>query len=57
MAYKGKSTYVRLACSVCKSQNYTTTKTRETQEKLALKKFCKFCRKTQPHVELKISTK
>ena len=54
MAKKGPRILVTLACSECKSQNYTTEKNRQnTQDKLELKKFCKNCRKTTVHKEVK----
>lgn len=44
-----------MACSICKTKNYTATKnTVNIKEKLSLKKFCKVCRKTTEHNEVKI---
>jgi len=44
-----------MACTVCKSRNYTTHRNPEnTPEKLVLKKYCKFCRKSIEHKEVKI---
>ncbi|NIT04471.1 50S ribosomal protein L33 [Candidatus Saccharibacteria bacterium] len=55
MAKKGNRPFLRLECSECGSQNYTTTKSRvNTQEKLELKKFCPKCRKHTIHKEVKI---
>jgi large subunit ribosomal protein L33 len=45
---------VILACTECKQRNYTTTKNKKnTPDKLALKKYCRFCRKHQVHKETK----
>jgi len=53
-----------LNCSGCtkKHQNYRTSKARKAagdkpEEKLNLKKYCKFCRKTQIHKEQVIKKK
>lgn len=46
--------FVTLVCEVCKNRNYTTTRGKEKREsKLALKKFCRFCRKHTLHKETK----
>ncbi|HIC85018.1 MAG TPA: 50S ribosomal protein L33 [Desulfobacterales bacterium] len=43
-----------LACGECKRRNYTTTKNkRRTPDKLALKKYCPFCRAHTLHRETK----
>lgn len=41
-----------LICSDCQVRhaNYTTTK-QNKEQKLALKKYCKYCRNTKPHHE------
>jgi len=45
---------ISLECTVCKNRNYTTTKNKKLhQEKLEIKKFCRFCRKHTPHKEIK----
>ncbi|NPA53799.1 MAG: 50S ribosomal protein L33 [Aquificae bacterium] len=45
---------ITLACTECKRKNYTTTKNkRKHQERLELKKYCKFCRKHTLHREIK----
>ena len=47
-----KKPFTKLACSVCKTVNYFTKKTKASAEKkLELKKFCKKCKKTTPHKE------
>ena len=46
---------IALACSECKRKNYTTTKNKRTMtDKLALRKFCKFCGRHTLHRETKI---
>lgn len=45
--------YISLECSECKSRNYRTDKQTRGGEKLALKKFCKRCRKHTEHKERK----
>ncbi len=55
MAKKGNRNLFTFACSVCKSKNFTGSKnTVNIKEKLILKKFCKVCRKTTEHTEVKI---
>ncbi|TKJ42814.1 50S ribosomal protein L33 [candidate division TA06 bacterium B3_TA06] len=45
---------ITLACSECKRRNYTTTKNkRNTQDRVTLKKYCRFCRKHTEHKEVK----
>jgi large subunit ribosomal protein L33 len=45
---------VTLACSECKRRNYNTTKNkRTTPEKLAFRKYCKFCHAHTDHKETK----
>ncbi len=56
MAKKGARELVALVCSVCKNQNYTTDRNKVNMDtkgkgKLALKKYCKFCKKVQIHKE------
>ena len=46
---------IALQCTECKRKNYTTSKNRKTmQEKLELKKYCKWERKHTLHKETKI---
>jgi large subunit ribosomal protein L33 len=46
---------IALECSECKRRNYTTTKNRKTgQDKLSIKKFCRWDRKHTVHKETKI---
>ena len=55
MAKKGNRQLFNLQCSVCKNRNYLISKnTVNIKEKLILKKFCKMCRKTTEHNEVKI---
>ena len=45
---------VILACQKCKQRNYTVRKNKKTMtEKIELKKYCKFCRATTVHKEIK----
>ncbi|MEK9143376.1 MAG: 50S ribosomal protein L33 [Patescibacteria group bacterium] len=52
MAKKEQRIIVALVCSVCKSQNYLTQRSKiNTPEKLKLAKFCRKCRKHTEHKE------
>ncbi|MDD4979873.1 MAG: 50S ribosomal protein L33 [Candidatus Omnitrophica bacterium] len=45
---------ITLECTVCKNRNYTTTKNKKLhQDKLEIKKFCRFCYKHTLHKEIK----
>ncbi|OGW77647.1 MAG: 50S ribosomal protein L33 [Omnitrophica bacterium RIFCSPHIGHO2_02_FULL_49_9] len=45
---------IRLECTECKRRNYTTRKNKKkTTGRLERKKFCRFCRKTILHREVK----
>ena len=45
---------ITLECAECKNRCYTTTKNKKKhQNKLELKKFCKFCRKHTNFKEIK----
>jgi large subunit ribosomal protein L33 len=45
---------ITLACSECKNRNYNYDKNKKKHtDKVELKKFCKFCRKTTVHKEAK----
>ena len=45
---------VILACADCKRRNYNTTRNkRKTTDRLALKKYCRWCRKHTSHRETK----
>ncbi|MFA6349979.1 MAG: 50S ribosomal protein L33 [Candidatus Omnitrophota bacterium] len=45
---------ITLECTECKNRPYTTTKNKKKhQDKLELKKFCKFCRKHTNCKEIK----
>ncbi|MBI2626869.1 MAG: 50S ribosomal protein L33 [Parcubacteria group bacterium] len=52
---------IRLQCGVCKRANYYVNKSvgkksgEKKEKKLALNKFCKWCRKHTIHKELKIT--
>jgi len=48
----GKKPFTKLQCSVCKSTNYFTRKSKKVSEKkMELSKYCKVCRKHTPHKE------
>ena len=52
MAKKGPRQPLALVCTVCKSQNYITEKSKvNTPDKLILKKYCRKCRKKTEHKE------
>ena len=52
MAKKEQRIIIALVCSVCKSQNYLTQRSKlNTPEKLKLRKFCRKCRKHTEHKE------
>lgn len=52
MAKKDQRQLLALICSVCKSQNYMTTKNKiNTTEKLSFNKYCPHCRKHTLHKE------
>lgn len=44
---------VVLACSICKSRNYTTEKKKEETSRIEVKKFCKTCNAHTKHHETK----
>jgi large subunit ribosomal protein L33 len=49
-----KKPITKLACTVCKTTNYFTKKTKKSAEKkLDLKKFCSSCKKHTSHKESK----
>ncbi|MGC9031180.1 MAG: 50S ribosomal protein L33 [Minisyncoccia bacterium] len=53
---KKKKPIIKLQCSVCKSINYHTKKSKKLEtegKKLELKKYCKKCKKHTPHKEIK----
>jgi len=46
---------IHLGCEKCTRRNYHTTKNkRNTAEKLALKKYCKWCKCHTSHKEMKL---
>ncbi len=52
MAKKGAREIVAMVCPECKSQNYVTTRNKINMEgKLAIKKYCKICKKQTLHKE------
>ncbi|MBI4126811.1 MAG: 50S ribosomal protein L33 [Deltaproteobacteria bacterium] len=45
---------IQLECGACKRRNYSTTKNKtKTPDRLAIKKYCPFCRKHTEHKETK----
>jgi len=45
---------IKLACKTCKNINYWSEKNKKLVErKIELKKYCKTCKKRNPHKELK----
>lgn len=45
---------ITLACSECDRRNYTTTRNKKKQQnKLEMKKYCRFCRRHTNHKESK----
>ena len=53
MATKRKP-FVKFKCQICKRINYYVHKSKKvTEEKLELKKFCKWCKKHTVHKEMK----
>jgi len=45
---------VTLACADCKQRNYSKTRNKKRkQDKLSLKKYCRFCRTHTTHKETK----
>jgi large subunit ribosomal protein L33 len=55
MAKKGNRNLFVFQCSICKEKNQLGTKnTVNIKEKLAMNKFCKHCRKSTPHNEVKL---
>ncbi len=54
MAKKGSRILLGLTCEVCRNQNYVIQKNKvNTTEALKLKKYCRTCKKRQPHKEKK----
>ena len=51
-----KKALTKMQCTVCKTTNYFTNKSKAVtteEKKLQLKKFCSDCRKHTPHKESK----
>jgi len=47
-----KKPFTKMQCEVCKRINYFTNKSKKaSEEKLSLKKFCRWCRKHTVHKE------
>jgi len=45
---------IEMECSECKRRNYSTSKNKKnTTERLEVKKYCPFCKKSLNHKEVK----
>lgn len=53
MATKGVREHITLECTECHNRNYDTKKKKNNSNRLELKKYCKFCKKTTVHKETK----
>ena len=54
MAAKGAREHITLECTECKNRNYVSEKNkRNNSDRLEIKKYCKFCKKTTVHKETK----
>ena len=50
----GDRIIITMACTECKSRNYTTSKNKKkTQDRLELSKYCRWCGKHTTHREQK----
>jgi len=54
MAKKNKRNIIALACTKCKSVNYTELKSDNMKEKLVKNKYCKVCKAHSEHKETKV---
>jgi large subunit ribosomal protein L33 len=55
MAKKGNRPQIMFKCSECSRLNYVSRKNiKNTTDKIELKKYCKFCRKSTIHKEAKV---
>jgi len=54
MAAKGPRENIILECTECHRRNYMTSKNkRNNTDRLTIRKYCKFCKKTTEHKETK----
>ena len=54
MAAKGAREHITLECTEFHNRNYVTEKNKKhNADRLELKKYCKFCKKTTVHKETK----
>lgn len=45
---------ITLECTECKQRNYDTTKNKKNDpDRIEIKKYCRFCKKTTTHKETK----
>lgn len=52
--YRKVRTKITLECTECKQRNYDSMKNKKnTPDRIELKKYCKFCKKTTVHKETK----
>ena len=57
MATKGAREHITLECTECHNRNYVTEKNKKNNsDRLEIKKYCKFCKKTTVHKETKCVT-
>ncbi|MBU1110233.1 50S ribosomal protein L33 [Patescibacteria group bacterium] len=57
MAKKKQRIIINLTCSECKHRNYTTTKNKDQQDPLKLRKHCPWCQKHTLHEQEGIKKK
>ena len=54
MEAKGAREHITIECTECHNRNYVSEKNKKNNsERLELKKYCKFCKKTTVHKETK----
>jgi len=56
MAKKAKGARIKIcmACTVCNQRNYDTQKNKKNDnERIAMNKYCRFCKKATEHKETK----
>lgn len=54
MATKGAREHITLECTECHNRNYVTEKNKKNNsDRLEIKKYCRFCKKSTTHKETK----
>ncbi len=54
MAAKGPRESITLECTECHNRNYVTEKNKKNNsDRLEIKKYCRFCKKSTAHKETK----